>query len=116
MIYKLFPAEAWAAARGAEHYAGSGSDLADGFIHLSTAAQAPETAAKHFPREPGLVLAEVNEAALGPALKWEPSRGGALFPHLHAELPLSAIGRTWVLPVGASGLHEFPPGFGKTGV
>lgn len=113
MIYKLFPPEAWAAARGAELYAGSASDLADGFIHLSTAAQAAETAAKHFSREPGLVLAEVDEAALGPALKWEPSRGGALFPHLHAPLPLAAVIRTWILSVGASGRHEFPPGFGE---
>lgn len=111
MIYKLFRAGEWDAARGAGHFAGSAVDLADGFIHFSTAAQAAETAARHFPGEPGLVLAEIDEAALGPALKWEPSRSGALFPHLYGALPLAAVGRVWVLALGASGLHEFPPGF-----
>jgi uncharacterized protein (DUF952 family) len=93
-------------ARGA--FDGSVDDKRDGFIHLSTAAQARETAAKHFTARTGLVLAAVQVAQLGANLKWEPSRGGALFPHVYGALPLSAV--LWVrpLPVGADGCHIFP--------
>ncbi len=83
-------------------------DLADGFVHFSTATQAAETAAKHFAGEDGLVLLALEAEALGGALKWEPSRGGALFPHLYRALRLEDV--LWhrpPLPLGPQG-HEFP--------
>jgi len=97
VIYKLFRAEEWAAASSAPSFAGSALDLRDGFIHLSTGAQAAETAARHFAGEKGLVLARIDPEKLEAELKWEPSRGGALFPHLYGPLPMSAVARTWVL-------------------
>ncbi len=90
-------------------FRGSPVDLSDGFIHFSTAAQAVETAAKHFAGQRDLILASVDAATLGDRLKWEPSRGGALFPHLYGELELAAVTRIDPLPLGADGRHEFPP-------
>ena len=110
MIYKLLRGPEWAQAQARSTFTGSPVDIKDGFIHFSTAAQAAETAAKHFAGESGLVLAEVDPARLGIALKWEPSRGGALFPHLYGVLPLAAVTRTWVLALGADGRHELPAG------
>ena len=110
MIYKLFRAAEWAAAKDGAGFAGSPLDLKDGFIHFSTAAQAQETAARHFAGEKGLVLAEVDPAKLDAPLKWEPSRGGALFPHLYGALPMAAITRTWTLAAGPDGRHSFPAG------
>ncbi|MDD5303152.1 MAG: DUF952 domain-containing protein [Elusimicrobia bacterium] len=110
MIYKLFRAAEWAAARAECRFTGSPADLKDGFIHFSTAAQAAETAAKHFAGERRLVLAEIDPDRLASPLKWEPSRGGALFPHLYGALPLGAVVRTWVLALGPDGRHAFPPG------
>lgn len=109
MIYKLFRAAEWAAAKDAVRFAGSALDLKDGFIHFSTAAQAEETAARHFADERGLVLAQIDPALIGAPLTWEPSRGGALFPHLYGSLPLSAVVRTWTLEPGPDGRHAFPP-------
>ena len=83
-------------------------DLEDGFIHFSTAAQAPETAARHFAGQADLLLIAVEADALGSALRYEVSRGGALFPHLHAPLPLSAVRWAKPLPLGADGRHVFP--------
>ncbi|TPW17438.1 MAG: hypothetical protein FD126_3650 [Elusimicrobia bacterium] len=108
MIYKLLRAEEWARLQAARSFAGSAVDLADGFVHFSTAAQVRETAAKHFAGVRGLVLAEVDPERLRGPLKWEPSRGGALFPHLYAELPLAAVTRRWTLAPGPDGRHEFP--------
>jgi uncharacterized protein (DUF952 family) len=79
-----------------------------GFIHFSNAAQAPETAAKHFAGQADLLLIAVEAEALGSALRYEVSRGGALFPHLHAPLPLSAVRWAKPLPLGADGRHVFP--------
>lgn len=110
MIYKLFRGTEWAAAQDEALFTGSPADLKDGFIHLSTAAQAAETAARHFAGESGLVLAEIAPDRLTSPLKWEPSRGGALFPHLYGPLPLGAVVRTWVLSLGPDGRHAFPPG------
>lgn len=107
MIYKILTGPEWDAFRAEGVFRGSPADLKDGFIHFSTARQAPETARRHFAGQDGLMLAEVDEAALGAALKWEPSRGGDLFPHLYAELRLSAVRRSWPLPLGAGG-HLFP--------
>ncbi len=112
LIYKLFRAAEWAAASATPRFDGSAADAADGFIHFSTAAQAAETAARHYAGETGLVLAEIDPEKLGAELKWEPSRGGALFPHLYAPLPMSAVVRTWPLPLGPDGRHAFPPGLG----
>lgn len=108
LIYKIASAALWAEAERQGVLSGAPVDLQDGFIHFSTAAQAPETAARHFAGQQGLVLVAVDATALGPALKWEPSRGGALFPHLYGPLPLSAVRWTAPLPIGADGAHAFP--------
>ncbi|WP_108263312.1 DUF952 domain-containing protein [Mangrovicoccus ximenensis] len=107
-IYKIFRAPEWAALEQDGTTGGAPVDLADGFIHFSTAAQAAETAAKHFAGADGLVLAAVEAAALGEALKWEPSRGGQLFPHLYRALARNEVAETWPLPLGDDGLHAFP--------
>lgn len=106
-IYKICPAEEWAAAEQSGAFAGSAVDLADGFIHFSTAAQAVETARRHFAGQDGLVLVAVDAAKLGPELKWEPSRGGDLFPHLYGPLPASAARSVSPLPLSEDG-HVFP--------
>lgn len=110
-IYKIMTADEWAAARAAGVYEGSAHDRRDGFIHFSTAAQAAETAAKHFAGQAGLVVLAVDAAGLGTALKWEPSRGGALFPHLYGALPVSAVVAVDELPLEPSGVHRFPAAF-----
>lgn len=108
-IYKISPRATWMAAQARNVFAGAPVDLADGYIHFSTAAQVRETAAKHFAGAADLVLVAVDVAALGAALKWEPSRGGALFPHLYADLPMTAVRWVKPLPLGADGDHQFPP-------
>ncbi|MBX9992802.1 DUF952 domain-containing protein [Phreatobacter oligotrophus] len=107
-IYKISPRAAWQQAESAGRFTGAPVDIADGYIHFSTAAQAVETAAKHFAGQADLVLVAVDAARLGEALRWEPSRGGALFPHLYADLMMDAV--LWVkpLPLGADGRHTFP--------
>lgn len=108
IIYKICPAEMWAQAETAGLFTGAPIDLADGFIHFSTGEQAVETAAKHFAGQTGLVLVAVDAGSVGEALKWEVSRGGALFPHLYA--PLDPKAALWVapLPLGPDGKHVFP--------
>lgn len=90
-IYKILPREAWEAAWSQGVYEGSEADRADGFIHFSTAAQAQETAIRHFTGQAGLVVLEVEADDLGAALRWEPSRGGELFPHLYAPLGVGLV-------------------------
>jgi uncharacterized protein (DUF952 family) len=107
-IYKICSAAEWRDAEAAGAYRGSAVDHRDGFIHFSTAEQARETAARYFAGQADLVLVAVDVAALGDALRWEPSRGGALFPHLYAELPLAAVTRVAPLPL-VDGRHVFPP-------
>lgn len=111
LIYHICRQEEWAAAAAAGHYGGSSQDRADGFIHFSAAGQLRASAAKHRAGQDGLVLLTVEAAALGAALKWEPSRGGALFPHLYGALPVSAVRRVDDLPLGPDGTHRFPPHF-----
>ena len=111
LIYKIAPEALWREAETAGLFRGAPVDLADGFIHLSTAGQARETAARHFAGQADLLLVAVAAEALGPALRWEPSRGGALFPHVHGPLPLDAVCWTVPLPLGGDGRHVFPPGF-----
>ena len=109
MIYKILRAEEWETLRGTGRLAGAPVDLADGYIHFSTAEQAAETAAKHFAGAEGLRLAAVDDEHLGDELRWEPSRGGALFPHLYRELRLSDLAWCQPLPLGPDG-HMFPAG------
>ena len=107
-IYKICTAAEWHAAEHAGVYRGSAIDRRDGFIHFSTAEQAAETAARHFAGQRDLVLIAVDAEKLGDRLKWEPSRGGALFPHLYGKLALSTVLRVDPLPLDASGRHMFP--------
>lgn len=97
VIYKLTTGAEWQAAVAAGSYAGSADDLRDGFVHFSTATQLPGTAAKYFRGVGDLVLVAVDVAALGAELWWEPSRGGDLFPHLYAPLPVATA--LWVRPI-----------------
>jgi len=108
IIYKICPDALWREAEAAGRFDGAPVDFADGYIHFSTATQSRETAAKHFAGQSGLLLVAVDAGKLGDALKWEVSRGGALFPHLYAPLQLDAV--LWVkpLPLGVDGAHTFP--------
>lgn len=108
VIYKICPPSLWRDAERTGAFAGAAIDLEDGFIHFSTAEQAAETAAKHFAGQTDLLLVAVEAEALGDALRYEVSRGGALFPHLYATLPLSAVRWARPLPLGADGRHVFP--------
>jgi uncharacterized protein (DUF952 family) len=108
-IYKICPAALWAQAERAGVFRGAPVDIQDGFIHFSTADQVAETARKHFAGQDDLLLISVDSAVLGSALKWEPSRGGALFPHLYGELALTQVERIERLPLAADGSHVFPP-------
>jgi uncharacterized protein (DUF952 family) len=107
LIYKIFRKSEWAVLTKSGVTKGAPIDLADGFVHLSTAAQAAETAAKHFAQEDDLMLLALEADLLGPNLKWEPSRGGALFPHLYRALNLDDI--VWSKPLPkVNGTHQFP--------
>lgn len=111
-IYKIVTRDQWTQAERSGRFDGAPVDHADGYIHFSTAGQMRETAAKHFAGQKDLLLVEVDTALLGGALKWEPSRGGALFPHLYAPLDLSAVIRVSELPLRPDGRHVFPTGIG----
>jgi uncharacterized protein (DUF952 family) len=103
--------EEWAEAKAAGAFAGSADDKRDGFLHFSAAGQVRETARRHFSQGDGLRLIAAEPGALGAALKWEVSRGGALFPHLYGALPLSAVASVTVLERGPGGELKFPPEF-----
>ena len=106
-IYKICPADLWQQAVAASVFHGAPVDLADGFIHFSTGAQVRETAAKHFAGEAGLLLIAFDDATLRP-LRYEPSRGGVLFPHLYAPLDPKLALSVQPLPLGSDGAHMFP--------
>ena len=110
LIFKIFRAPEWEALRATGSTRGAPVDLADGFIHFSTGAQLAETAARHFAGEDGLALLAFESAEMGAGLRWEPSRGGALFPHLYGRA-LRLDEALWhrPLPRGAKG-HIFPDG------
>ncbi|GAA6182370.1 MULTISPECIES: DUF952 domain-containing protein [unclassified Shimia] len=109
LIFKIFRADEWSALREDGQTPGAPIDVADGYVHFSTAEQAAETAAKHFAGEENLFLLAVETDPLGEALKWEVSRGGAKFPHLYRDLRLSDV--TWAQPLPLiSGIHQFPAG------
>jgi uncharacterized protein (DUF952 family) len=108
-IYKICSAREWRQAERDGVFRGSEVDRRDGYIHFSTADQAGETARKHFAGQNDLVLVSVDADALGSGLKWEPSRGSALFPHLYGVLPVTAAIGVEPLPLDAVGEHIFPP-------
>lgn len=107
LIYKICDAALWAQAENSGVFRGAGIDLADGYIHFSTAGQVRETAAKHFAGRKNLVLIAVDADRLGDDLRWEPSRGGALFPHLYRNLKAGEATWAMPLPLGSEG-HVFP--------
>lgn len=109
LVYKIFRRAEWDALCAAGQSAGAPVDLADGYIHLSTAAQVAETAARHFAGVSDLVLVALDSTRLGAALRWEPSRGGQLFPHLYRPLRRDDVAWDKSLPLGATG-HIFPEG------
>ena len=104
LIYKILPRAEWIAAQAAGVFEGSAVDHQDGYIHFSTAAQAGETARRYFVGQADLVVLEVEADHLGAALKWEPSRGGDLFPHLYDALPIGQVRRVLDAPLGADGV------------
>jgi len=108
--FKLIDCGEWTTALEAGHYDGSAVDLADGYIHMSTATQLAETARRHYAGRGELILLAVDTAALGKALLWEPSRGGDLFPHLYGPLPVTAVGTVRALMVSDEGLMRFEDG------
>ena len=108
IVYKIVAADLWQATEGSGVFAGAGIDLSDGFIHLSTGAQARRTAQLYFAGQDNLVLVAVDEASLGDALKYEPTRDGDLFPHLHGSLPLTAVRSVRPLLLDRDGHHIFP--------
>ena len=108
LIYKICPEPLWRDAERAGVFTGAAIDLADGYIHFSTAVQVAETAARHFAGQRGVVLVAVDAEALGDALRYEPSRGGDLFPHLYAPLSLDAVRRVEPLPLGDDERHVLP--------
>jgi uncharacterized protein (DUF952 family) len=107
-IYKICPASAWREAERQGVYRGSADDSRDGFIHFSTASQVAETAKKHFFGQTGLFLIAVDAAALGEALRLEPSRNGELFPHLYGELDLGAVTGVFDMHARSDGTHDIP--------
>lgn len=109
LVYKIFRRAEWDAFVGAGRTLGAPVDLTDGYIHMSTSQQVAETAARHFARESDLVLVALDTDRLGEALRWEPSRGGALFPHLYRPLVMADVVWDKSLPLGAAG-HIFPLG------
>lgn len=108
LIYKIVPRALWREAERNGRFEGAPVDLADGFIHFSAADQVRETAARHFAGQDDLLLVGVDASRLGPALRWEPSRGGALFPHLYGPLDPAAVASVEPLPLAAGGQHAFP--------
>lgn len=116
LIYKISPRALWRRAEDIGRFEGAPIDRSDGYIHFSTAAQVAETAARHFTGAEDLVLVAVEAEDLGPALRYEPSRGGDLFPHLYADLDLKAVRSVSDLPLGADGRHVFPGDLGAAAI
>jgi uncharacterized protein (DUF952 family) len=108
MIYHMCPVETWEEAVAAGRYDGTADDRRDGFIHFSTGDQIVESARRHRAGQTGLVLIAVESACLGDRLRWERSRGAALFPHLHGPLFPTEATSVQPLPLGPDGGHVFP--------
>jgi uncharacterized protein (DUF952 family) len=109
IVYKIARAAEWEDAQTTGVFAGSRDDKRDGFIHLASASQVSTTSDIHFSDEDNLLLVAIEVNALGPALKWEPSRRGENFPHLYAPLPLSLVHAVTPIRRGADGRLIFPP-------
>lgn len=107
LIYKIVPRSLWRQAETQGRFDGAAIDLADGFIHFSTAGQLAETAAKHFAGQQDLLIVAIDEAQLGDRLVYEVSRGGALFPHLYGPLPTADAAFIRPLPTQADGAFDF---------
>lgn len=110
-VYKILTADQYDDFKATGLFKGAPVDLVDGYIHMSTREQAAETAAKHFAGQDRLVLLMIDLAPFGDAIKWEVSRGGALFPHLYGDLPIGAVAGKVILRLGDDGRHLFPAGF-----
>jgi uncharacterized protein (DUF952 family) len=107
-IYKICARQLWSEAEAAGRFDGAPVDLRDGYLHFSTLSQVTETAARHFSGQTDLLLIAIDAERLGDRLRYEPSRGGDLFPHLYGSLPLSAVLWSKPLPLGPDGRHVFP--------
>lgn len=107
-VYKIASQSDWEGARAQGYLSGTPADLADGYIHFSTAAQLAETLDKHYRSQSGLVLATIDPDLLPQGLEWEPSRGGQLFPHLYVALPLSAVIAERALDARPDGGFDLP--------
>lgn len=107
-IYKISSRQAWLEARKLGKFVGSTDDIRDGFIHMSSAEQVAGTLTRHFSGQGDLVIAAVDPAALGDALRWERSRGGALFPHIYGVLPMAAVTAEYAVAPQADGHHVVP--------
>ena len=114
LIFKILLSDQWTTLRQAGSTDGAPIDIADGYVHFSTAAQVEETAAKYFAGAEGLMLVAVDATAAGEALKWEPSRGGALFPHLYRRMTMEDVVWAQPLPI-LDGRHQFPAGLEEVG-
>ncbi|MDA4848070.1 DUF952 domain-containing protein [Hoeflea poritis] len=108
IIYKIVPRTLWRQALENGRFDGAPIDLQDGYIHFSTARQVADTAALHFAGQDDLLLVAVDSADLGAALKYEPSRGGDLFPHLYGPLPVDLARWALPMPLGDDGMHQLP--------
>ncbi|WP_170764129.1 DUF952 domain-containing protein [Ruegeria lacuscaerulensis] len=107
LIYKIFRADEWATLQAQGASDGAPIDISDGYVHFSTAKQAAETATKHFSGVEGLTLLACDADAMGDDLKWEASRGGALFPHLYRKIRMTDV--VWSRPLPFVGeVHQFP--------
>ncbi len=113
LVYKVLPRTDWDVACRSGSYAGSADDLRDGFIHLSAVHQLAGTLAKHFSGVSDLVLVAFDPVSLGPDLRWEPSRGGDLFPHLFGPLPCATALATRDLALRADGVPVLPEDLGS---
>lgn len=107
-IYKICDKDLWRIAQSNGQFTGNSDDRRDGFIHMSGPDQLVATAQKHYSGRQNLVLLAVNAEKLGSALIWEASRGGDLFPHLYGDLSVSDVANVWDLPLGPTGMHQFP--------
>ena len=108
VIFKVLSVDQWKIAEDQGEFHGAAIDLSDGYIHFSTPEQVQETVAKHFAGQPDLMLIGVDPSKLGDKLKWEPSRGGDLFPHLYSSLKLDCVVSVDELKLGKDGQHIFP--------
>lgn len=108
LIYHMCRSDEWQAALETGRYSGSSQDREDGFIHFSTADQIRDSAARHRAGQTGLALLAIRPDALGPALRWEESRNGDLFPHVYGDIPVAVAHWVKPLPLGVDGVHLFP--------